>query len=62
VLVKGVEVMGKIAWFTGTVPYLIIVVLFVRGVTLDGARVGLDYYLLKPRLSVIFQAEVGFPS
>uniref|UniRef100_A0A915LHP4 Uncharacterized protein n=1 Tax=Meloidogyne javanica TaxID=6303 RepID=A0A915LHP4_MELJA len=57
VLVKGVEVMGKIAWFTGTTPYIIIVILFIRGITLDGAKVGLDYYLLKPNLSVIWLAE-----
>ncbi|CAK5076590.1 unnamed protein product [Meloidogyne enterolobii] len=57
VLVKGVEVMGKIAWFTGTTPYIIIVILFIRGITLDGAKAGLDYYLLKPNLSVIWLAE-----
>ncbi|KAF7638798.1 hypothetical protein Mgra_00001881 [Meloidogyne graminicola] len=57
VLVKGVEVMGKIAWFTGTTPYIIIIILFIRGITLDGAKVGLDFYLLKPDLSVIWLAE-----
>ncbi|KAL3113099.1 hypothetical protein niasHT_010862 [Heterodera trifolii] len=30
VLIRGVEVMGKIAWLTGTTPYIIIVILFIR--------------------------------
>lgn len=49
----------KIAWLTGTTPYIIIIILFIRGVTLDGAKIGLDYYLLKPKLSVIWQPEVS---
>uniref|UniRef100_A0A183C9Y5 Transporter n=1 Tax=Globodera pallida TaxID=36090 RepID=A0A183C9Y5_GLOPA len=57
VLIRGVEVMGKIAWLTGTTPYIIIVILFVRAVTLDGAEIGLDYYLLKPDVSAIFKAK-----
>lgn len=67
----------QIAWMTGTTPYIIIIILFIRchyhhkchchfllfsavcrGVTLDGAKIGLDYYLLKPNMTVIWQAEV----
>ncbi|KAL3097667.1 hypothetical protein niasHT_020340 [Heterodera trifolii] len=57
VLIRGVEVMGKIAWLTGTTPYIIIVILFIRAVTLDGAKIGLDFYLLKPDVSAIFLAK-----
>lgn len=57
VLVKGVKMIGKISGFTATVPYFIIVLLFARGVTLDGASIGLDFYLLKPDMSVIFDAD-----
>uniref|UniRef100_A0A914I652 Uncharacterized protein n=1 Tax=Globodera rostochiensis TaxID=31243 RepID=A0A914I652_GLORO len=53
VLVKGVKMMGKVSYFTATVPYAIIVVLFIRGITLDGAQLGLDFYLFKPDFSVI---------
>lgn len=31
VLAKGVKIIGKVSWFTATIPYLIIVVLFIRG-------------------------------
>uniref|UniRef100_A0A915D528 Uncharacterized protein n=1 Tax=Ditylenchus dipsaci TaxID=166011 RepID=A0A915D528_9BILA len=57
VLVKGVKMIGKISGFTATVPYVIIVILFIRGVTLDGARIGMDFYLLKPDMSVIWDAD-----
>ena len=60
VLVKGVKMIGKISGFTATVPYIIIVILFARGITLDGARIGMDFYLLKPNMSVIWDADVRF--
>uniref|UniRef100_A0A914NDK7 Transporter n=1 Tax=Meloidogyne incognita TaxID=6306 RepID=A0A914NDK7_MELIC len=53
VLVKGVKMMGKISYFTATIPYVIIVILFIRGITLDGASIGLDYYIFHPDFSVI---------
>uniref|UniRef100_A0A915E5U1 Sodium-and chloride-dependent glycine transporter 2 n=1 Tax=Ditylenchus dipsaci TaxID=166011 RepID=A0A915E5U1_9BILA len=54
VLFKGVKLIGKVAYFTATVPYIIIAVLFVRGVTLDGAVNGLNFYLLKPDFSTVW--------
>lgn len=59
VLLKGVKMMGKIAPYSATIPYIIIVLLFIRGITLDGAKIGLDYYLLKPNISVIYNANVS---
>lgn len=53
-IMYGVKWMGRIAYVTSTVPYVIILVLLVRGVTLPGARLGLDYYLLQPQLGKIF--------
>lgn len=58
VLVKGVKMIGKISGFTATVPYVIIAILFVRSIMLDGARIGLDYYLLKPDMSTIWNPSV----
>ncbi|WKX99643.1 hypothetical protein Q1695_014488 [Nippostrongylus brasiliensis] len=57
ILVKGHEYMGKVAYVTSTAPYLIIIILFFRGVTLEGATDGVHYYLGKPDYARIFKTE-----
>lgn len=57
ILVKGYEYMGKVAYLTSTLPYVIIVILFFRGITLDGATEGVYYYLGKPDFGRIFARE-----
>ncbi|KAM9561777.1 sodium- and chloride-dependent GABA transporter 2-like isoform 2-T2 [Salvelinus alpinus] len=42
---KGVRSTGKAACFTATFPYVMLLVLFVRGVTLPGAIDGMFYYM-----------------
>ncbi|GMT14184.1 hypothetical protein PFISCL1PPCAC_5481, partial [Pristionchus fissidentatus] len=54
-LVKGVQSIGKVSIVTTSLPYLIITVLFLRGVTLPGAEKGLQYFLTNPDWSKIFQ-------
>uniref|UniRef100_A0A8C7UNS0 Transporter n=1 Tax=Oncorhynchus mykiss TaxID=8022 RepID=A0A8C7UNS0_ONCMY len=42
---KGVKTSGKVVWVTATFPYLVLLVLLVRGATLPGAWRGVVFYL-----------------
>nr|XP_047929958.1 sodium-dependent serotonin transporter-like isoform X2 [Anser cygnoides] len=42
---KGVKTSGKVVWVTATLPYLVLLVLLVRGATLPGAWRGVLFYL-----------------
>uniref|UniRef100_A0A2K5W7N9 Transporter n=1 Tax=Macaca fascicularis TaxID=9541 RepID=A0A2K5W7N9_MACFA len=42
---KGVKTSGKVVWITATLPYFVLFVLLVHGVTLPGASNGINAYL-----------------
>nr|XP_014683155.1 sodium-dependent noradrenaline transporter isoform X2 [Equus asinus] len=42
---KGVKTSGKVVWITATLPYFVLFVLLIHGVTLPGASNGINAYL-----------------
>ncbi|XP_009859590.2 sodium- and chloride-dependent GABA transporter 1 [Ciona intestinalis] len=44
-LFKGVKWSGKVVYFTATFPYVVLVILLIRGVMEEGAIDGIHYYL-----------------
>uniref|UniRef100_A0A8R1E1H9 Transporter n=1 Tax=Caenorhabditis japonica TaxID=281687 RepID=A0A8R1E1H9_CAEJA len=56
-IMKGAKIMGKISYVSVLLPYFLVIVLFFRGITLDGAGDGITYYLGKPDFSKLLHGK-----
>ncbi|CAD6190428.1 unnamed protein product [Caenorhabditis auriculariae] len=54
---KGIQMSGKVVWFTALFPYAVLGILFVRGVTLPGWQTGIEYYL-RPNFEMLKKPSV----
>ncbi|CAI9724105.1 sodium-dependent serotonin transporter-like [Octopus vulgaris] len=54
---KGIKSSGKAVWITATVPYIVIVILLIRGCTLPGSSDGILYYL-RPKWHMLKNLQV----
>lgn len=47
----------QVVWFTALFPYVVLIILLIRGITLPGSAEGIKYYL-QPNFDAIYKAEV----
>uniref|UniRef100_A0A5S6R3G0 Transporter n=1 Tax=Trichuris muris TaxID=70415 RepID=A0A5S6R3G0_TRIMR len=57
ILIKGVKSMGKVIYFTATVPYVLLLALLVRGSTLPNAIDGIKFFII-PNFNRLTESSV----
>ena len=53
-----VHLSTKVVYFTATFPYVILISLLIRGVTLDGAMIGIRYFFI-PEWSKLLEFQAS---
>ena len=51
---------SQVVYFTATFPYLVLIILLVRGVTLPGSELGIEYFI-SPKWELLLDAKVSGP-
>lgn len=59
VLARGVKSTGKVAYFLAIFPYIIMIALLLRAVTLEGAVKGIIFFI-SPNWNKLFEAQVWY--
>lgn len=57
-IMKGVKSSGKVAYFTAIFPYVVLLILLIRGVTLPGAWTGIKYFI-EPKWEKLYEPSVS---
>ncbi|CAL8085888.1 unnamed protein product [Orchesella dallaii] len=58
-LIRGVKSSGKVAYFTSIFPYIVMIILLIRGATLEGAWEGVLYFIT-PRWEKLLEPNVWY--
>ncbi|XP_002733078.1 sodium- and chloride-dependent glycine transporter 1-like [Saccoglossus kowalevskii] len=57
-IIRGIKSAGKVVYFTATFPYVLILVLVIRGCTLEGASDGIEFYIGRANWTKLAEPEV----
>ncbi|CAF0752658.1 unnamed protein product [Brachionus calyciflorus] len=55
---KGIKSAGKAVWITAIAPYIVMIILLIRGITLDGSWMGIKFYLSVDDWGSLFEMKV----